>query len=370
MTQILSDEQQMLVDQSRRLLEESSSGHRLRALIEGEQDWDEPLWRQLGDLGFLGIAIDENFGGLGLTFQNLCLVSEELGRANAAVPFLSSLGLAAGALQLAGSDAQKARWLPLLASGEIVGTLAYWPQWELSTGTTSAVCFSSGVLTGTTGPVADAGIADIAVVLTDDGGSPSLMLVDLTAPGVTRTRLDGFDQLRPHYEIDFSGVEAEHLPASSATILDLLFDRVAVLMAFEAIGGAEACLFMARDYAMQRQIFSRPLASYQAIKHRLADMYVAITLARSSANYAAEAVELGTDLAAAASSARLNALDAFELAARENLHVHGGLGYTIEADCHFFYRRERTLALSLGTRRRWAARLAAYLPGQEKSDAA
>jgi acyl-CoA dehydrogenase len=145
-----------------------------------------------------------------------------------------------------------------------------------------------------------------------------------------------------------------------------LFDRAAVQAAFEAVGGAEACLHMARDYAMERRIFGRPLASYQAIKHKLADVVVAIELAKSNAYFAGWAADDAPDeLPAAASAARLTAIAAFEMAARENLQVHGGIGYTFEANCHFFYRRERTLALSLGGRESWAERLLAHVPGSQ-----
>jgi acyl-CoA dehydrogenase len=150
--------------------------------------------------------------------------------------------------------------------------------------------------------------------------------------------------------------------------VEQLFDRAAVQAAFEAVGGAEACLKMARDYTMERQIFGRPLAGYQAIKHKLADMVTGIELARASAYYAGwAAVNSAEELPEAAACARLNASAAFERAARENLHVHGGIGYTFEANCHFYYRRERTLALSLGSREHWSDRLLAQVQGDTKT---
>lgn len=348
----LSDEQKMLAEHLRALLSERSPHDRLRALIDADAAWDEPLWREMAGLGFLGVAVPERYGGSGLGPLDLGVVSEELGRANAAVPFFSSLVLAATAIELAGTDEQKQRWLPRLATGEAIGCLAHaeGPGWGAQ-----SLRLVEGRLSGTKTPVADAGIADVAVVVC---GS-DLVLVELDQPGVECTRLESFDQLRPHYRLCFREVAAEALPVPG--MLDVLLDRAAVQAAFEAVGGAEACLTMARDYAANRQIFGRPLASYQSIKHKLADVVTGMELARSNAYFAGwAAADAAHELPAAAAAARLTAIAAFEMAARENLHVHGGIGYTFEANCHFYYRRERLLAASLGGRERWVERLLAF----------
>jgi acyl-CoA dehydrogenase len=356
----LSEEQALLADQARALLSARANPDRLRALIAANEDCDESLWKELASMGYLGAAIPEAYGGLGLTQLDLGVISEELGRANAPLPFFSSIVLAADALALAGTEQQKTRWLPQLATGEQIGTLAYaegsggWQRSALRT------VFENGRLSGIKTPVADAGIAGLAIVLASMQGQPVLALVDLNQSGVTRTRLNSFDQLRPHYELRFEQVAAELLADEQSLSLQYLFDRAAAQLAFEAVGGAHACLTMARDYAMERQIFGRPLASFQAIKHKLADLAVAIELARSNAYYAAWAVDHApAEVAAAASAAWLTATEAFETGARENLQVHGGIGYTWEANCHFYYRRERTLAVSLGSREFWADRLIA-----------
>jgi len=355
----LSDEQKMLAEHARGLFADRSSYDRLRTLLDASREWDEPLWRDTAELGFLGAAIPEAYGGLGLTALDLAVISEELGRANAAIPFFSSLVLAADAILLAGSEAQKAEWLPQLASGAAVATFAY------SEGTHGwghglpEARFADGRLHGAKSPVADGGIAAVAVVLAEHDGQSVLVLARLDQPGVVRTKLESFDQLRAHYRLDFDGAQAEILDAAPTdAVLAELFDRAAVQAAFEAVGGAEACLHMARDHALERKIFGRPLAGYQAIKHKLADVLTQVELARSSAHYAAwAAVNAPGELPRAAAAARLNAIAAFELAARENMQVHGGIAYTVEANCHFHYRRERTLALSLGGRERWADRL-------------
>ncbi|MET0380415.1 MAG: acyl-CoA dehydrogenase family protein [Methyloceanibacter sp.] len=355
----LSDEQKMLGEQARALLGDMSPCDRLRDLIDSGAEWDEALWRALAEMGFLGVTIPEEHGGLGLGALDVGVIMEALGAANAAVPFMSSIVLGAEAIRLAGSEAQKAAWLPKLASGEAVATFAYaeGPGPVFAAG----VRLENGKLDGTKSPVADAGIADVAIVLVAGGG---FALVELDQPGVTRTRIESFDQLRAHYRIDFAGAEAEPMPGTG--ILDRLIDQAAVQAAFEAVGGAEACLYMARDYAMERQIFGRPLAGYQAIKHRLADVAVATELARSNAYYGGWAAESSPDdLPGAAAAARLSAIKCFEMGARENLQVHGGIGYTFEANCHFYYRRERMLAVFLGSRGFWADRLLNAQPGSQ-----
>jgi acyl-CoA dehydrogenase len=354
----LSDEQKMLADQARGLLSDRVPYDRLRTLIDSGAEWDEPLWRELAEMGFLGANVPEAYGGLGMHELDLGVIAQELGRVNAAVPFFSSIVLAADAIRLAGSEAQKAEWLPQLVSGAVVACFASaeGPGPLLGCGT----MLSEGTLNGTKQPVADAGVAKLAVAQVGDG----LVLVRLDQPGVTRTRLDSFDELRPHYRIDFADAQAEPLPGRGA--IPTLLDRAAVQAAFEAVGGAEACLTMARDYAMDRQMFGRPLASYQAIKHKLADVAVGIELARSNAYYGGWAAEASPDdLPSAAAAARLTAIKAFELAARENLQVHGGIGYTFAANCHFYYRRERMLAVNVGNRGYWADRLLNAQPGTQ-----
>ncbi len=355
----------MLADQARGLLADRAGPDRLRALIDSGADWDEELWQELGNLGFLGAAIPEEFGGMGLSALHLGVICEELGRANAAVPFFSSSVLAAGAIALAGTAAQKAKWLPMLAAGGSVATFAYCEGPAGWSDRAVACRADGGALMGSKYPVADAGVASLAVVLAKQEQSLSLYLVELSGPRVTRRRLPGFDQLRPHYSLTFDGVDAEPMKALPATAaMERLFDLAAVQAAFEGVGGADACLAMALRYATDRQIFGRPLASFQAIKHRLADIAKDIELARSNAYYAGWAADNSEgELPASAASARLLAIGTFERAARENIQVHGGIGYTFEADCHFYYRRERTLATNLGTREYWADRLIAHLPG-------
>ncbi len=355
----LNDTQKELKEQVSALLAERATPDVLRRLIADNAPWDEGLWRAFAELGLLGAAIPEQFGGVGLGPMDLCVLAEEVGRAVAPIPFFSSACLASEAILLAGSEAQKATWLPKLASGEVVGTLA-WTEGAGAPRLDGLVTrFANGALSGSKSPVPDATIAQICVVVASQAGRLVLALVDLAEPGVAATPMKGFDQLRHHSRLDFCEARAELLGAGDgADVLRRLWDRWAVYEAFEQIGAAESALYMARDYALQRYIFGRQLASYQAVKHNLANILVMIELARSNALFAAKALEEGrASVPAAAATARLAATRAYETAARENLQLHGGIGFTWEANCHFHYRRARLLALNIGSAEVWTDRL-------------
>jgi acyl-CoA dehydrogenase len=362
----LNDTQRELKEQVGSLVAELATPDLLRRLITNDAAWDADLWRAFADLGFLGAAIPEAYGGVGLGPMEICVIAEEVGRAVAPIPFFSSICLAAEAILIAGSEAQKAKWLPKLASGQVVGTLA----WSEGAGaprlTGLATTLSAGSVTGSKSPVPDAEIAQVCVVVSSRAGRPAMALVELDQPGVTITPMKGFDQLRRHARIDFAEADAEALEGADAHIaLRQLLDRAAIFGAFEQVGGAESALYMARDYTLQRYVFGRQLASYQAVKHKLADILVMLELARSNALYAAGALEADApDLPAAAATARLGAIRAYETAARENLQLHGGIGFTWEANCHFHYRRARLLALNLGSAEIWTDRLIEELCGR------
>ncbi len=363
MNLILTEEQGLLQDQVRGLLERRASPESLRQLITDQAPWSPELWQDMAELGLLGAAIPEAHGGVGLGLLELCVIAEELGRTVAPVPFFSSVCMAAEAIKLAGSEAQKAQWLPRLASGEAVATLA-WAEGSAVPPTAAGAHgrpalttrIADGRIRGRKWPVPDAAVAELGVVISGGEGGPELSVVDLSAAGVRRTALDGFDQLRHHADIVFDDAPCERLTgASGDAVVRELFDRLAVLEAFEQVGGTESALYMARDYTLQRFIFGRQLASYQAVKHNLADILVMLELARANAMYAAGAIEEERpDRHRAAATARIGATQAYEKAARENLQLHGGIGFTWEANCHFHYRRARLLALNLGSLEVWS----------------
>jgi alkylation response protein AidB-like acyl-CoA dehydrogenase len=293
------------------------------------------------------------------------VIAEEIGRALAPEPFASSVYLATEAIMLGGSDAQKRRWLPALASGERIGTLALFDgPGNPSPGAVTATV-SNGVLSGRKIPVPDGAIADIAVVAarTAPGSRETdfgLFVVDLAGPGVTRKTLGSIDPTHNQAEIVFDGCAAEPLGASGAgwSLLTRVLDRAAVLMAFEQVGGADRALEMGRDYALDRIAFGRPIGSFQAVKHMLADMYVSATLARSNAYYGAWALSTdAAELPEAAAAARVSATQAFQHCAKNNIQVHGGMGFTWEFDCHLYYRRANALALALGSLSYWEDQL-------------
>jgi acyl-CoA dehydrogenase len=360
-----SDDQKQLRDQARRYLTEHSPPKAVRAVLEGKTPYDKTLWKGLAEMGFLGVAIPEEFGGAGAGHLELCVIAEEIGRSLAPVPFSSTIYLAAEALMLAGSDAQKAKWLPKIASGEAIGTLALFEGVGNPSHKAIKVSASQGAVSGTKTPVADGAIADFAIVAARTGSTGreadiGLFIVDLNGDGVTRRALANLDQAHGQAEITFDRAKAEPLGASSEgwNILTRVLDRAAVLMAFEQVGGADRALEMGRDYALDRIAFGRPIGSFQAVKHILADMYVSATLARSNCYYGAWALSTdAAELPEAAATARISATQAFQHCAKNNIQVHGGMGFTWEFDCHLYYRRANVLALLLGSATYWENQL-------------
>ena len=355
-----SPDQRQLKDQARRFLADHCGRDAVRAVLDGPQSFDAALWAGLAAQGYLGAAIPEAYGGLGAGHLALCVIAEELGRAVAPVPFSSSIGLAAELLLQAGSEDQKQRWLPALASGQMIGCLALAERPGRVTAGSITTTAAQGALSGSKVPVADGDIAHFAVVAAhDEGGDPaaiSLYIVRLDAAGVRRETLPSIDPTRSQARIDLTQAAAEPLGAAGVgwASLAAAFDRAAVLMAFEQVGGADQALEAACAYAQERFAFGRPIGSLQAIKHMLADMYVAATLARSNAYYGAWALSTASaELPEAAATARVSATQAYQHCARNNIQVHGGMGFTWAFDCHLHYRRAHLLALALGGPSQW-----------------
>lgn len=367
-----SDDQKLLKEQVRKFLTDKCPTKVVRRVLDGDETHADEVWQGLVELGVPGVAIPEEFGGLGLTPLELCVIAEEIGRVAAPVPFESSVVLATEAIKLAGSDAQKKKWLPELAAGKAIGTLAVAEGPQAPKPRTIRTTFGGGWLNGRKVPVVDGELANVAIVLANTGGpvgnmgdrALSLVLVDLKQPGVTARRVDTVDPARKHAELTFKDATAELLGAEGEgwRTLERLYDAAAVYVAFAQVGGAEAAMWMARDYALQRQAFGRAIGSYQAIKHKLADCYVKLELARSNAYYGAMMLtDGGADLPLAAAAARIAATDAYDFASKENIQTHGGIGFTWEADTQFHYRRARVLALALGGPIAWKDKLVTRL---------
>ena len=366
-----SDDQKFLKTEARKFLDARCPPAIVRGVLDDPtRSYDAELWKAVAAQGWLGAAIPEEFGGLGLTGIELCAIAEELGRALAPIPFSSTVYFLAEALMLAGSPAQKARWLPRIAAGETIGCFATVERAGVLTESQVQAKIEGGALTGVKIPVTDGDAATLAVVLAKEGGRAGLFLVDLTGEGVARETLETLDPSRGAARLTFAGAPAEPLgeAGEGMALTEAVLNRAAVLLAFEQVGGADRALEMARDYALGRYAFGRPIGSYQAIKHKLADIYIKNELARSNAYYGAWALGDGAaELPVAAAAARVAASEAFWFAAKENLQTHGGMGFTWDVDCHLFYRRAQQLGLVAGGAKAWKERLVA---GLERRNAA
>jgi len=357
-----SDDQKLLKDHLGKFLSAECTPKDVRKVLEGEETYAKSVWQGLADMGLMSTAIPEKFGGTGAGYLELCVVAEELGRALAPVPFSSSIYLFAEALLSLGSEAQKQERLPAIATGRSIGCLAVTEIAGQDMYTSMSTCATAGKLTGSKLAVSDAGITDIALVAARSAQSDdmSLYLVDLNDDSVTRNSLESIDPTRNVAGISFRDTPAELLgePGEGWRHLDALYNRAAVLQSFEQLGGALRSLEMAVEYAKERYAFGRPIGSFQGLKHLIADMYVAAELARSNCYYGAWALSTNApELPLAAATARVSATKAFQLCSKDNIQVHGGMGFTWEVDCHLFYRRSNFLALELGSLSTWENRL-------------
>jgi acyl-CoA dehydrogenase len=353
-----SDDLKQLRDQARRFLSEQCPPALVRRSLDGEEQYAAVLWREIANLGWIGAAIPEQYGGAGLGYEGLCVLAEEIGRAVAPVPFASTAYLAAEAILLAGTEAQKRQYLPQFADGSLIGCFALAEGNGNPSPDAVRARVAGGKLNGTKWPVADGGIADIAVVAARDE-TDAIALFIVETKSLARQVLRTVDPTRDQARFDCNDAPAEKLSAATGwDTVQRLLDRAAILIAFEQVGGAAASLQMARDYAMERFAFGRPIGSFQAIKHKLTDVYVALELARSNAYYGAWALTAdAAELPLAAATARVSATDAFHIASKENIQTHGGVGFTWAFDCHLYYRRSKQLALRLGGAPFWKNRL-------------
>jgi alkylation response protein AidB-like acyl-CoA dehydrogenase len=365
-----SDDQKLLRENVRAFLSKEAPLTLCRQVLESDSSYSATLWQAIAQQGWLGTAVPENYGGAGFGRLELAVIAEELGRVLAPVPFGSSVYLATEALLVAGTEEQKQRYLPALARGETIGTLAHYEgPGELGQRPVQTAV-RSGKLSGTKTPVPDGDIADFALVTAKSGREVGLALVDLHASEVRRERLESIDPSRSVATLHFQRVPVEWLggrPCGWETIHHL-FDRAAVLYAFEQLGGAQRAFEITREYTLSRYAFGRPIGSFQALKHRLADWYVELELTRSNCYYGAWALSNeAPELALAACGARVSATATFELASKEMIQMHGGMGFTWEHDAHLFYRRARYLAAILGPAPVWRERLVATLEAREEA---
>ena len=352
-----SPEQEELRRTVRRFLDKTSPETEVRRLMATEAGYDADAWHRMADeLGLLGLAIPEAYGGAGAGFTELGIVAQEMGRALFCGPFLSTAVLAAGALLTSGDDAAQRRWLPAIAAGELIATVALPGTLGGSPREVSArpEGTSGWVLDGTAGFVLDGHVAELVMVPALSGEGASLFAVCGTAPGLARTLLPAFDATRKHARLRFAATPATLIgpdPESggAAPALARIYELGCVALACEQVGLAERALDMARDYSLLRTQFGRPIGAFQAVKHKLADVLLEVEAARSAAWYGLWAADARPDeLPVVASIAQATCSAAAYRAAAENLQVHGGIGYTWEHPAHLYLRRATTSRMWLG----------------------
>jgi alkylation response protein AidB-like acyl-CoA dehydrogenase len=356
-----TDEQRQLQQLVRKFCEAKSPIAEVRALMDTEQGFDVAVWSQLGsELGLQSLAIPEAYGGAGYTLVELCLALEEMGRALLCAPFFSSIVLGANAILVGGTEEQRETLLPDIASGDVRAALAFAEQtdrWAPMGATTEATADGSGYrLHGSKTLVVDGYSAQLIVVSARITDSPeiSLFLVDAQeAEGLTRTSLPTLDQTRKLATLEFDATTAQLLGlregdgAGSAALRHTL-QLAAVCLAAEQLGGAAHCLDASVEYAKLRTQFGRPIGSFQAIKHRCADLLVGVESARSAAYYAIAAAAADSDLALASSLAHAHCSEVSSRSASDMIQIHGGVGFTWEHDAHLYLKRAKASEALLG----------------------
>jgi alkylation response protein AidB-like acyl-CoA dehydrogenase len=353
MSLLYDESQEAIASESARVLKARTAQDRLLSLVESEGAYDETYWNTCKEQGWTGIAFPGDYGGLDLGLVELGLVAEAAGSVCAGAPFLTTSFGAGHGLVNYGTEALRQAWLPRLASGEAIGAIAFAEGQSPLPGAPKA-SFRNGRLEGTK-PAVPAGVhAHLALVLAAGEDGLALVAVDLSGAGVERRTLSTFDNSRCTADLAFSGAPAELLvsgAAAKAAALEILAAQ-AVVTAHEQVGGSAALLERARNYANERKAFGQPIGAFQSVKHRIAEMYVLVELARANAIHAAaEAGKPGFVKAAAA--ARLSASEAYDTAARDTVQIHGGIGVTWEAGLHLHQRRARTLSVEQGQALFW-----------------
>ena len=364
-----SDDQHAWRNEMRKFLSRESPLTQARALLEGEGCYAQGVWSGMAQLGVTGLMLPEDCGGIGLGAMEMCVVAEEVGRQLSPVPLASTMYLATQALLLSTQErsAQRQKWL-LPVSGGSIGCLAAPTDGQKPLA--DLPLFDGKTLKGECPLVADGMAAQWGVALARNAAGADVLVAFNFDASVQRKALKTLDPAKPYAALNFGGTAAELLDGTTgaAQVLTRVCNRAAVLLAFEQLGAADAALEMASSYAQERKAFGRAIGSYQGIKHKLANLYIHNQLARAHCYYGAWALAAdmeqaggAPELAGAAAAARVSTTQALSDAAQENLHTHGGMGYTWELDCHLFYRRARQQAVELGNIHAWREQVAAEL---------
>ncbi len=347
-----TEEQEQLREFVRSFMDEKSSEEAVRELMETDKGYDDAVWSQMAEqMGLQALAIPEEFGGQGFTFVELGVVLEEMGRRLLCAPFFSGM-LASLAIMHSGDDDAKKQHLPGIASGETIAALAYTEEngkWDSSAVTATADADEK--ISGTKSFVIDGHTANLLIVAAKSSAGISLYAVDGEGSGVTRTALSTMDQTRKQAKIELDGAQGTLIGTDGAgwETLQTVLDLGAVALAAEQVGGAQFVLDMAVQYAKDRVQFGRPIGSFQAIKHKCADMLLEVESAKSAAYYGLWcAAEMNDELPSVASLAKAYCSEAYFHAAAENIQIHGGIGFTWEHPAHLYFKRAKSSELMFG----------------------
>jgi alkylation response protein AidB-like acyl-CoA dehydrogenase len=343
-----------VTEQAQRLLREAVTPARLKALLDTPAGFDDALWQSTSNLGWPAAVAAEEAGGLGLGWTALCQLTESLGAVTASLPLIDTAVLVDAIMRSASSTPAT---LERLVTGELRAATTLLEPGESSFAAPPATTYTDGRVRGRKSIAPFAAVADLALVSACDDQGLCLVVVELDQPGVRREIARAIDNARAAAALRFDSVVAHRLPGdarSARALLERAMTVGTVATAFEQVGGARACLDMACAYSRERKVFAQPIGRFQAIKHKLADIYASIEVARGCALDALARLE-GDDPAAIvfAAAARLAATTAYERAATENVQVHGALGITWEGLPHHHYRRARALAVEQGNSFFW-----------------
>jgi len=351
-----SEEQDELRRIVRQFLDDKSSETAVREQMDTEAGYDAAVWSQMAEqLGLQGLIIPEEFGGSGYSYIELIVVLEEMGRSLLCAPYFSSVVLAGNTLLHSGDDAAKKAHLPGIASGETIAALALTEangRWDEAGITATATASGDGfTIDGEKLFVLDGHTADLIIVAARTGKGVSLFTVAADAAGLTRTALSTMDQTRKQAKLTFAGTPATLLGTEGEgwTVLERVLDLAAVALAAEQVGGAQKVLDMSVEYAKVRVQFGRPIGSFQAIKHKCADMLLEVESSKSAAYYAGWcASELNDELPSVACLAKAYCSEAYFHCAAENIQIHGGIGFTWEHPAHLYFKRAKSSELLFG----------------------
>ncbi len=351
-----SEEQEELRRSVRRFLEDKSPVTEVRRLMETTEGFDRAVWEQMANqLGLQALAIPEEYGGAGFGYVELTVIFEEMGAALLCAPYFSTVALAANAILASGDESAKKDLLPGVAAGETIATLALTEdsgRWDTDGITLTATGKGEHwKLDGHKMFVVDGHNANLVIVAARTGQGVSLFAVEGGAAGMAATPLATMDQTRKQARIEFTSTPARLVgeEGGAGPVLSRTLDLAAVALAAEQVGGAQRCLDMSVDYAKTRIQFGRPIGSFQAIKHKCADMLLEVESAKSAAYYAGwAAAEDSEELPVVASLAKSYCSEAYFHAAAENIQIHGGIGFTWEHDAHLYFKRAKSSELMLG----------------------